>query len=125
MEKIEEIITIISACFGILGTATGFLIPLVKNVKAKNKLMALNKLTTTLQAFIVEAESFTNFTGAEKKEYVMTKASRYAIENKLPYDELVVSEKIEDLVALSKEVNKRESVDTAKIDKDSVTPIRI
>ena len=84
---------------------TGFLIPLVKNVKAKNKLVALNKLTSTLQTLIIEAEEFTNFTGTEKKEYVMTKANRYAIKNKIPFDEQLVSDKVEDLVALSKEVN--------------------
>lgn len=124
MENIKEIITIASACLGLIATATGFLIPLVKNVKAKNKLTALNKLSTTLQAFIVDAETFTNFTGAEKKEYVMTKANRYAIENKIPYDEQAVSDKVEEIVALSKEVNKRGTVST--VSKESqVTSIRI
>ena len=124
MENIKEIITIASACLGLIATATGFLIPLVKNVKAKNKLTALNKLSTTLQAFIVDAETFTNFTGAEKKEYVMTKANRYAIENKIPSDEQAISDKVEEIVALSKEVNKRGTVST--VSKESqVTSIRI
>lgn len=124
MENIKEIITIASACLGLIATATGFLIPLVKNVKAKNKLTALNKLSTTLQAFIVDAETFTNFSGAEKKEYVMTKANRYAIENKIPYDEQAVSDKVEEIVSLSKEVNKRGTVST--VSKESqVTSIRI
>lgn len=123
MENIKEIITIASACLGLLATITGFMIPLVKNVKAKNKLTALNKLTTTLQSLIVDAEAFTNFTGAEKKEYVMTKANRYAMENKIPYDEQAVSDKVEDLVALSKEVNKRGTVSTAK--QENAASIRI
>ena len=109
MENIKEIITVISACLGLIATVTGFLIPLVRNVKAKNKLAALNKLTSTLQSLIVDAETFTNFTGAEKKEYVMTKANRYAIDNNIPYDEQAVSDKVEDMVALSKEVNKRDA----------------
>lgn len=136
MENIKEIITIASACLGLIATATGFLIPLVKNVKAKNKLTALNKLTAALQSLIVDAETFTNFTGAEKKEYVMTKANRYAIEHKIPYDEAAVSEKVEDMVALSKEVNKRNTVssqvkltkkqeETITCSKDSATSIRI
>lgn len=107
MENIKEIITVISACLGLVVTVTGFLIPLVKSVRAKSRLTALNKLTSTLQSLIVDAEGFTNFTGAEKKEYVMTKANRYAIENKIPYDEQSVSDRVEDMVALSKEVNKR------------------
>lgn len=124
MENIKEIITIVSACLGLIATATGFLIPLVKNVKAKNKLTALNKLTTTLQTLIVDAETFTNFTGAEKKEYVMTKANRYAIEHKIPYDENAVSEKVEDMVALSKEVNKRDSKSTTAKE-NTTTSLRI
>lgn len=107
MNNLKEIITIASACLGLLATVTGFLIPLVKNVKAKNKLTALNKLTATLQSLIVDAEAFVNFSGAEKKAYVMTKANRYAMDNKIPYDEQAVSDKVENLVALSKEVNKR------------------
>lgn len=105
MEKIEQIIIIAANCLGLLATFTGFLIPLVKNVKAKNKLVAINKLTSTLQTLIIEAEEFTNFTGTEKKEYVMTKANRYAIKNRIPFDEQLVSDRVEDLVALSKEVN--------------------
>lgn len=125
MGNFKEIITIASACLGLLATVTGFLIPLVKNVKAKNKLSAINKLTVTLQSLVVDAEKFADFTGAEKKEYVMTKINRYAIENKIPYDEQAVSEKIEDLVALSKEVNKRETAAYATKSPDSVTSIKI
>ena len=124
MENIKQIITIASACVGLLATITGFLIPLVKNVKAKNKLTALNKLSTTLQSLIIDAEAFTNFTGAEKKEYVMTKANRYAIEHKIPYDEQAVSEKVEDMVALSKEVNKRE-INTAAAPENVAKSIRL
>lgn len=122
MEDIKQIITIASACLGLLATVTGFLIPLVKNVKAKNKLTALNKLTTTLQSLIVDAEAFVNFTGAEKKEFVMTKANRYAMDNNIPYDEQAVSDKVEDLVALSKQVNKRGAQTSSK---DGVTSVRI
>ncbi len=107
MENIRQLITIVSAIFGLLATALGFLIPLVKNVKAKNRLSALKKLTSVLQSLIMEAETFVNFTGAEKKEYVMTKANRYAIENQITYNEQDVSEAIEKLIVLSKEVNKR------------------
>lgn len=109
MENIQELITLASAVLGIIVTATGLLIPLVKNAKARKSLAALNKLGEVLQKFVIEAETFTNFTGAEKKEYVMTKANRYAIDNKISYDENAVSEKVEDLVALSKQVNNKQS----------------
>ena len=53
----------------------------------------------------------------------MTKANRYAIEHKIPYDEQAVSDKVEDLVALSKEVNKRDAAPVSK--QENVTSIRI
>ncbi len=107
MENIKELITIASACLGFIATLTGFLIPLVKNVKAKNKLKSLNKLSVALQAFVVEAEQRVNFTGEEKKQFVLTKANRYALDNKIPFNEQSVDGEIESLVALSKSVNKR------------------
>ncbi len=128
MESIREIITIVSASLGLFAAVIGFLIPLVKNIKAKNKLVAIKKLTSTLQSLIIDAENFVNFSGAEKKEYVLTKANRFAIDNKIPYNELDISEKIEELISLSKEVNKRDtiSVSTAPTKESKVvTSIRI
>ena len=109
MDNIEKIITISSTALGFVATVIGLLIPLVKNIKTKNRLSAIKKLTSTLQSLIIDAEAFVNFTGTEKKEYVMTKANRYAIENRIPFYEQDVSEKIEDLIKISKEVNKRET----------------
>ncbi len=105
MKHLEQIITIASAGVGLLATVTGFLIPLVKNVKAKNRLTALNKLSALLNSLIVEAEQFANFTGAEKKQYVLTKANRYALENNIPFEESTVDAEIEKIVKLSKNVN--------------------
>lgn len=109
MENLEQIITVASAALGLLAAITGFLIPLVKNVKAKNKLIALNQLSAFLKSLIVEAEQFSNFTGAEKKEYVLTKANRYALENNIPFDESTVETEIEKMVKLTKNVNVRSS----------------
>lgn len=114
MENIKELITIASACLGFIATLTGFLIPLVKNVKAKNKLKSLNKLSVALQAFVVEAEQRVNFTGEEKKQFVLTKANRYALDNKIPFNEQSVEGEIESLVALSKSVNKRGVLSSAE-----------
>lgn len=105
MENLEQMITVVSAGLGLIATVTGFLIPLVKNVKAKNRLTAGTQLSTLLKSLIVEAEKFSNFTGEEKKEYVMTKANRYALENNIPFDESTVGDEIEKLIDLSKNVN--------------------
>ena len=72
MSQIEEIITIITAALGLIITITGFLIPLVKSTKAKKSLVAVNKLTGALQNMVIEAEKFVNYSGEEKKQYVMT-----------------------------------------------------
>lgn len=119
MSQIEEIITIITAALGLIITITGFLIPLVKSTKAKKSLIAVNKLTGALQNMVIEAEKFVNYSGEEKKQYVMTKAYKYAVENKIPYDENAVSEKIEDLVALSKQVNVKPATQPKEVVSDS------
>lgn len=119
MSQIEEIITIITAALGLIITITGFLIPLVKSTKAKKSLIAVNKLTGALQNMVIEAEKFVNYSGEEKKQYVMTKAYKYAVENKIPYDENAVSEKIEDLVALSKQVNVKTATQPKEVVSDS------
>ncbi len=122
MENIKELITIISAVLGLLATVTGFLIPLVKTVRAKNKLSAINKLTAQLQSFIMDAEQLVNYTGAEKKEYVLTKANRFAIDNDLPYNEQEISGKIEELITVSKNVNYNEK---PAVEKPTAGSIRI
>ena len=114
MENIEKILAIISACLGIIITATGFLIPLVKNAKAKRTLEILNKISNEVKDFIVEAEQFVNYSGAEKKQYVMTRVNQLAIENKWKFDEEVVSEKIEEMITISKRVNQREQDKVSK-----------
>ena len=51
------------------------------------------------------AEQFTNYSGEEKKEYVMTRVNQFALENKIKFDSEAVNEKIEELIGLSKKVN--------------------
>ena len=46
-----------------------------------------------------------NYSGAEKKEYVMTKINQYALENHIKFNQEEISKRIEELVALTKEVN--------------------
>ena len=51
------------------------------------------------------AESFANYSGEEKKEYVITKVNQFAIENGIKFDLQMVTEKIEEMIELSKKVN--------------------
>lgn len=108
MDKLNIILQIVSALIGIFVTAVGFIIPLVKNVKAKNVLQTAVSIAEKVQPYIVEAEEFINYTGEEKKAYVLTKANQYAIENNLSFDVEAVSKEIDNLVELTKQVNQRE-----------------
>lgn len=85
-----------------------FLIALVHNVKVKKSLQKALEIAEAVQPYIVEAEKFLAYTGEEKKAYVMTKANQYAIAHNIKFNEAQVSEQIEKLVALTKQVNKRE-----------------
>lgn len=108
MDTLEEILAIAPAALGALGTILGLIISLVKNQKAKKNLLILQQITDVLQKLVVEAEQYTNFTGEEKKEYVMTKANLYALKNKWKFDEAAVSEIVEEMISLSKSVNQRD-----------------
>lgn len=108
MENFELIVSLIGTAAGLFIACVSFLIKMIHSIKKrKNE----NEQTTLLDAVapIVElAETFTNYSGEEKKEYVLTKVNQFAIENGIKFDAELVSEKIERLIELSKQVNKRE-----------------
>ena len=107
LEILQNWLPIVSALLGIVITAIGFIIPLCKSEKAKKVANSALKITEVLKDGIIEAEKFVNYTGAEKKEYVITKANQYAIKNNIDFNEEAVSEEIETLVDLTRKVNKR------------------
>ena len=69
--------------------------------KLKNSYVLLDAVAPLMEI----AETFTNYSGEEKKEYVMTKVNQFAIENGIRFDSQAVSNKIEELIGLSKNVN--------------------
>ena len=107
MEKLELFISVTGAGVGLLVTTLTFLIKSIKNAKAKKKAQQIISICGAIFPYIKQAETFMNFTGSEKKEFVMTKANQFAIENGFSFDQELVNEKIEELVELTKEVNKR------------------
>lgn len=58
-----------------------------------------------LEDWIVEAEQHKNYTGAEKLKFVLSEAFKFCVENHIKYDENKITEKIESLIELSKQVN--------------------
>lgn len=105
---VQDYLQIVYICCGILITSVSFLIPLIKNQKAKAAAETALKIAQQVQPYIVEAEKFINYSGDEKLAYVVTKANQYAISQNIKFDAVAVTEQIENLVALTKKVNKRE-----------------
>lgn len=108
MKELEIILSVSCAALGLLVTSITFIMKFLKSAKAKKICEHIVEVGNAVIPYIKQAETFLNYSGAEKKEFVMTKANQYAIENGIRFDEALVSEKIEELVRLTKEVNKRD-----------------
>lgn len=108
MENLSLILSTIATAIGLLITTLTFLLKFIKSAKAKKIAENIISIGNAIIPYIEQAELFANYSGAEKKEYVMTKANQFAIKNSINFDANLVSEKIEELVKLSKEVNSRD-----------------
>jgi len=109
MQHLYIILSTSATTLGLLITTATFLSKAVKNGKAKRAAERILLVTESLMPYIQRAEEFINFSGKEKKEYVLTKANQFAIERKIPFNFEAVSNKIEELVALTKNVNANKS----------------
>lgn len=109
MENLELIVSAAGAALGLLVTTVTFLSKFIKNAKAKKTAENIIKIGNAMIPYIEEAETFLNYSGEEKKQYVMTKANQFAIENNIPFDAEAVSDKIEEFIDLTKQVNTKAS----------------
>lgn len=107
MNQLQEILTVGATALSLLVGLLTFLIKFIKNEKAKKILQNTLKLTEALQPLIINAESFINFSGAEKKEYVLTKANQFALDNHMKFDGEHMSALIDEMVETTKKVNMR------------------
>ena len=127
--QIREIIMLVVYAVVVLGTIVSFVTALAKNIKkykaAKTEAeqeAALNNMTSAAQGFIADAEKlYEDYTkqligtgtpvttsvksGALKKDSVMAKLSQYALEKGYVFDSEYWSKAIDELVALTKNVN--------------------
>jgi hypothetical protein len=108
MEKLEIILSLSGTGLGLLITAVTFMAKFIKNSKAKKAAESVVEIGNAVLPYIKQAETFINYSGAEKKEYVITKANQFALEHGIRFDAASVAVKVEELVKLTKEVNKRE-----------------
>lgn len=105
--------------FGIsflLGLVTT-LVPYLKTAKAKKNAEKLVKalsgfelIVEQIQPYVVKAEQFRNFSGPERKEWVMTQLKLLALEHSIVFDEVAISEKVEEVVATTNKVNVNKNV---------------
>lgn len=107
LKNIEVILSMIAPALTLLCTTLVFLKGKIKNKRMKNILENASKITSQIIPLIEQAEEFVNYSGEEKKEYVLTKLERYAINNKLKFDKEEISNKIEELITMSKQVNSK------------------
>ena len=104
----EEIKMYVSYITPILTIICSFLIFIKYKIKKKQVSKVIEnkeELMKKIIPYIEEAEKFINFSGEEKKEYVMTKLKGYAIDCGIDFDENGISDKVEELIELSKKVN--------------------
>lgn len=112
MESLEVILSLAGAALGLLVTAATFIVKFLKKSKAKKVADQVIEICNAILPYIEQAEKFIHYTGEEKKEYVMTKANQYALENGIEFDSEYIGDKVEELIGLTKQVNAKESVET-------------
>ena len=120
MEKIEVIVSLAGTAMGLLITAITFIVKFLRSARARRLWEQLTEIGEAVIPYIEQAETFPHYSGAEKKEFVITKANQFAIEKGYAFSAKLVGEKIEELVKLTKKVNAREKDKIAKLQPYSV-----
>lgn len=117
LENLRLILSLLAPALGLLCTTVIVLQKLVKNQKLKRILEKTEEITKQIIPCIIEAEKNLHYTGEKKKKMVMTKLNQYAIEKHLGFDEAAISQKIEQYIDLTKQVNSKKSEEAFEEDK--------
>ncbi len=103
--NIELIATLASCVAALIAAIATIIVKYCKNEKVKQAAEETVEICEAILPYLEQAESYTNFSGAEKKAYVMTRMNQYAIDNGIPYDEELVDSILEQYIELTKTVN--------------------
>ena len=109
MEKIELLISLAGIAFSLFVAYILCFVKLLRSNRRSKKVKNKSILLDSVAPIVEIAEEYEDYSGEEKKEYVLTKVNQFAIENGMEFNEEDVSKKIEELIELSKIVNKREN----------------
>lgn len=114
-EIIFQIYKIASLVFSVLTIILGIVTVILKKSKSKKVQEIASKLEQAtsnvitvkniILDFMKQAEQFINYTGSDKKSWVITKTKEYCIKNKITYDDSLIESTIESLIEFSKSVN--------------------
>lgn len=104
----EDFRAILEILIWVIGTAIPFTVALIMSIKKTIKEKNWTKIETVLPEFIIKAEQFLNYKGAEKKEYVKTQLGLFCIENGIHFDHEKFEKEIDKIVELTKKVNARD-----------------
>ena len=105
---LELFISLAGTVVSLIVTTITFFAKYLKNKKAKIIAENVVEIGNAILPLISQAEKLVNYTGEEKKEYVMTLIRQYAFNKNLTFDYQEVSDKVDELVSLTKEVNVKE-----------------
>lgn len=73
--------------------------------KAKNICESELDLERKVPELCQKAETFANFNGEQKKDWVITKISNYCLTKKIPFDEVLIEKAIETFIDFTKSIN--------------------
>ncbi len=111
----EMILSLAGTVLSLIFTCLICFIKMLLNRKQKRVIEDRVALLDAVAPLMEIAETFSNYTGQEKKEYVLTKINQLAIENGVKFNAQEVSEKIEELIKLSWEVNAKTKSEEANV----------
>lgn len=102
--ELMDILNLVAAIISGVAACIPLVVKLVEYIKALAKEKNWGKLVVIVSNFIAEAETLFP-DGASKKEYVINSVMAIAKTIDYPVDEEMLSELIDNLIALSKKVN--------------------
>lgn len=110
MENLELWLSIIGTALSLLITTLVFVFKFIKCYRAKKKMLNTSLLLEAVAPIVEIAEEYVNYSGEEKKQFVLTKVNQFALDNNIPFNADAISKRIEELISLSKKVNPRENI---------------
>ena len=113
-----DILKVISGILSITPFLITFIVKYTKNEKAKKVLQGINQITKMANVFVRDVEQLKGLSSEAKKEWVMTKLNRYAIDENIVFDEQQVSNIVEELVrVMHSEIknNEKEIIDNENL----------